>query len=195
MASLYPEALGLIELSSIVRGYRVLDDMVKRSPVQVHGAHPVSGGKFLIFVAGDVAEVDEAMIAGMEATTPETLVGELFLAQCHEDLWEGLERRFCSQSVDALGLIETRSVVDAVLGADTALKAAEVRLSSLHLANGIQGKAYFTVTGAQHDVEAAIEAATLRLRPELIIEQIVINRPHDQMTLELIGLETIHDKY
>jgi len=193
-AQTYPEALGVVELNTIIRGYRVLDAMVKRSPVVVRAAYPVSSGKFLIFVEGGVAEVEEAMDAAAEPARP-ALAGELFLPYCHDEVWDALFERFHDGKIDALGLFESRSVVDTVLGADTALKAAEVHLVALHLAQGIGGRAYFVVCGEQYDVEAAIEAAIHRVRPEEIIEHDVITAPHDDMTLELLGLMTVHGKY
>lgn len=189
-----PEALGVIELASIARGYRVLDAMVKRSPIDVRSAYPVSSGKFLIFVQGSVAEVDEAMDAGIN-TAESVLVGNLFLPFCHPQIWRALDHDYPKHPIDALAVLESQSVVDAVLGADTALKAAEVSLEALHLAKGIGGRAYFALTGELYDVEAGMEAALYRMRPDLVLMTELIQRPHDQMTQQLLGLETIHDKY
>lgn len=189
------EALGVVELESIVRGHRVLDAMVKRAPVRVRAAYPVSSGKFLIFIDGQVAEVEEALDAGL-ARADAHLAGSLFLPRAHDQLWLGLVGQFTERAVDALGLFESRSVVDCLLGADAALKASEVELAALHLARGIGGRAYFVVSGSQPDVEAALEAVEASsIRPALVIEQDVITAPHDEMTVELLGLTTIHPKY
>ena len=188
------EALGVIELGTIIRGYRVLDAMVKRSPITVRAAYPVSTGKFLIFVEGGVAEVDEAMQAGRPAAGNQ-LLADLFLPYCHPQLWDGLFQKFKRTPIDALGLFECHTVVDAILGADVALKAAEVNLAALHLAAGIGGRAYFVVSGELFDAEAAIEAALDRIDEPRIIEHDVLFAPHDDMTLELLGLQTVHEKY
>ncbi len=193
-ATVHPEALGVMELTTIIRGYRVLDAMVKRSPVVVRSAYPVSRGRFLIFIEGGVAEVEEAMDAGLEPARS-ALAGRLLLPYCHDGVWDGLFERFYDGPIDALGLFESHSVVDAVLGVDTALTAADVQLAAMHLGQGIGGRAYFVVCGEQYDVEAAIEAAVNRVRPEQIIEHDVITAPHDDMTMELLGLETVHGKY
>lgn len=202
----HPEALGVIELGAVVRGYRVLDAMVKQAPVRVRGAYPVSSGKFLIFVDGSVAEVDEAMQAGL-GVTGSHLVAKLFLSMAHDDVWHGVAAQLSpdeerpwrvpgiTPEIDALGLLELTSVAETVKGADVALKAAHTRLAALHLARGIGGRAYFVLSGAQHDVEAAIEEAYLAVREETIIDHDVITAPHDDMTLSLLGLETVHPKY
>jgi microcompartment protein CcmL/EutN len=56
-------ALAVIELSSIARGHRVADAMLKRAPVGLMRADAVSPGKFLV-VEGDVAAVDESFTSG-----------------------------------------------------------------------------------------------------------------------------------
>ena len=75
-------ALALIELSSIARGYPVADAMVKRAPVVLTDCRPVSPGKFLVLVTGDVASVDEAFRAGL-AIAGDRIVDRLFLPQAH----------------------------------------------------------------------------------------------------------------
>ncbi|MDX9720155.1 MAG: BMC domain-containing protein [Myxococcota bacterium] len=203
-ATTYPDALGVIELGSIVRGHRVLDQMVKRAPVRVRRAYAVSSGKFLIFVDGGVAELEEALDAGL-AAAGERLLGSLLLSSVHPLLWPALDA--CTarehhlgvgmddEPLDAMGLLESASVVDVILGVDAALKAAELRLALLHLARSIGGRAYAVLSGGQSDLEAGIEAALARMREELLIESDVITAPHDDMTRELLGLSTIHPKY
>ncbi|MFI5291091.1 MAG: BMC domain-containing protein, partial [Polyangia bacterium] len=66
-------ALGLVETSSIARGLVVADQMVKKAPVALVLARPVSPGKHLVLVTGEVADVGEAMRIGLE-TAAHTLV-------------------------------------------------------------------------------------------------------------------------
>ena len=70
-------ALALIELSSIARGHRVADAMVKRAPVNLLRADWVSPGKFLVLVDGSVAAVDEAYRAGLDVAA-DKVVDRLF---------------------------------------------------------------------------------------------------------------------
>jgi microcompartment protein CcmL/EutN len=78
-------ALALIEVASIARGHRVADAVVKRAPVELLRCEPVSPGKFLVLLAGDVAAVDEAWRAGLAVAGDATL-DKLFLPQAHEQL-------------------------------------------------------------------------------------------------------------
>jgi microcompartment protein CcmL/EutN len=151
-------AIGLIELSSIATGMLTLDAMVKQSPVAILRAHAVSPGKYLILVGGEVAEVDEAMQAGLERAEP-FLIDRLFLPYAHECLLPLLKGKLSHDPLDAMAIVETLTVASCLLAVDAAAKAAPVRPMEMHLANQLGGKGYFTFTGDQADVEAALEAA------------------------------------
>ena len=84
-----PEALALLEFSSIGRGARVLDDVVKKASVTVHTATPSSNGKYLLIFTGDVGSVEESFRQGVAEAAPH-LVGRLFLPQIHRDVFLAL---------------------------------------------------------------------------------------------------------
>lgn len=173
-------SLALIEISSIARGHRVADAMVKRAPVQLLRCEAVSPGKLLVLVAGEVAAVDEAFRAGLDVAGP-TALDKLFLAQVHEQLpgaVRGEARAGDAATVDAVGLVETTTVAATILAADAAAKAAAVRLIEMQLARGIGGKAYFALTGALEDVEAALEAAVGAVDAAVLIATEIIAAPH-----------------
>jgi microcompartment protein CcmL/EutN len=173
-----PEALALIELSSIARGHLVADAMLKRAPVSLRRADWVSPGKFLVLVEGEVAAVEEAFRAGADIGG-DRVVDRLFLPRPHASLWPALDgQATAAGGVDSLGIVETATVAAALLGADAAAKAAAVRLVELQLARGIGGKAFFTLTGALADVEAAIEAAVGILDAALLQATEIIAAPH-----------------
>ncbi len=172
------QALALIELTSIARGYRVADDMVKKAPVRLLDMGVVSPGKFLILITGDVGSVEESYLAGLEGADG-WVVDHLFLPQPHDDLVRALDRLSLEADVDAMGIIETFSAVSAISSADAALKAADVRLLELHYERHLGGKGYFALTGDLHDVEAAVHAAVTALRDDgLLVKQELIPRPH-----------------
>lgn len=176
-------ALGLVETSSIARGLVVADAMVKKAPVELVLARPVSPGKHLTLVTGAVADVDEAMRAGVE-TAAHTLVDRLELAQVADELLRALKREAAAPR-DSVGIIETFSVASALLAADAACKAAQVSLAELRLADGLGGKAYFVLSGDQADVEAALFAAETSIPTGLLLARELIARPHDDVLRKL----------
>lgn len=171
-------ALGLIEISSIARGYVVTDAMVKKAPVRILESRALSPGKYVILVSGDVAEVDEAMRAGL-AVAKDALIDRLFLPQAHEQLAPRLRGEAPPKvALDSLAVVELSSVASTLLSADAACKAADVWLLEMRLAAGIGGKGYFAMTGELFHVQAAVEAAAGVAGPWLVGTE-VVPRPHE----------------
>ncbi len=176
-------ALGLVETSSIARGLVTCDAMVKRAPVELVLARAVSPGKHLVLVTGGVADVEEAMRAGIEAAA-HTLVDRLELHQVAPEVLAALRRESVAPS-GAVGIVETFSVAASLLAADAACKAALVTLAELRLADGLGGKAYFVLSGEQADVEAALFAAETAIPSGLLLARELIARPHDDLLAQL----------
>ncbi|HMB71769.1 MAG TPA: BMC domain-containing protein [bacterium] len=159
------DALGLLESRSIAAGVRAADDLLKAAPVRLVEACPISSGKFLVIFCGGVAEVEASLDAGRAACGAD-LEDELLLAQVHPAVAPAVARGEGDQPLDAaLAIVETTSVASAVLGADAAAKAAEVRLLEIAPGRGIGGKGFFTLTGSVGAAEAAVEAARARIDP------------------------------
>lgn len=160
-----PPALGVLELSLIARGMVVADALLKRAEVKILAARPVSGGKYLIWLRGGVAEVEESMAAGT-AAAGEALVDGLEVPALDPQLWPFLPEPAVDPSwaddpeAEAVAIVEVTTVCAAIAAADAAVKAAEVMLRDMRLAVGIAGKAFFTMTGSLSDIEAAAEAAS-----------------------------------
>jgi microcompartment protein CcmL/EutN len=172
-------ALGLIETSSVARGLVVADAMVKKAPVELLLARPVSPGKHVVLVSGEVADVAEAMAVAIDLAAA-TLVDRLTLAQVADSLLAAL-RQSPTEPRDAVGIFETFSVASTLLACDAACKAAAVTVAELRLADGLGGKAYFVVTGEQADVEAALLAAEHITPTGMLLGRELIARPHDDL--------------
>ena len=104
------DALGLLELSSIARGYRALDALVKRSPITVLQANLVEPGHYLVLFGGGVAEVEEAMLAGLEVAKG-CVLASLQLPMVHEQVLSGLQGTVgLDAEPDTLGIVEAKTV-------------------------------------------------------------------------------------
>ena len=180
------EALGLLELDSIARGYRVLDAMVKESPVTVVEANLVEPGKYLILFGGGVAEVEIAHRLGVELAD-KTLVDSVLLPGVHARVWSCLLGEERCNEPDTIGIVEGSSVAGILEAGDASVKSAEIYLCGLRVSRGLGGKGIFVVNGAQHDVEAAVEAGVdvLRRRGRLVGAE-VIPRAHADFLLQLL---------
>ena len=178
------DALALVELDSIARGYRVVDAMVKRSPVEILEANLVEPGKYLVLFAGGVAEVEEAYAAALEVGQGH-LVDTLLLPMVHASVVPGLRGAQDCEDPDTIGIVEASNVSAMLESCDRALKDADVALAGLRLTPALGGKAFFVVHGAQADVEAATEVATAVL-VERKVQVEVIPRPHEDFLAYLL---------
>ena len=180
-------SVACVELTSIARGFRMCDEMVKKADVRVLEAVTICPGKFLVVIAGEVEQVEQSFDKGVEVGGP-AVVDQLFLPNADPQLIPAMEAISQISDVDSVGVVETFTAASGVLAADVACKRATVHLLELRLARGIGGKAFFTLTGAQADVEASIAAAAEALGHEtgLLLRTEVIPRPSEQLVRWLL---------
>ena len=67
-------AIVLLEFDSIAAGILAGDAMAKRAPLDSLRAGTVQPGKYLVLAAGEVADVQEAELAGLEAARHELVI-------------------------------------------------------------------------------------------------------------------------
>jgi microcompartment protein CcmL/EutN len=174
------EALAVIETSSIARGFVVLDAVVKKAPVVVKHAQPVSPGKFLLVFGGGV-DVTLEGIETARSIAGSDVIDELFLPGVHPALLPAVDRAITPERGEAVGIVETATVASAILAADLALKAVDVRVLRMHLAIGTGGKGWFTVCGPVGDVDAALDAVRTGVRADRLIGLALIAQPHPEV--------------
>lgn len=169
------DTLGAIELTSIARGYSVVDRMLKKAPITVHDARAYCPGKFFIVVSGDVASVEEAIAIGAEEAKG-ALFGTLLIPNLSPTVIPAINRVVQPTPGETIGVIESFSAVSIVDAADTAVKSADVAIESINLLQGIGGKAYALFSGELTDVTAAVEAAEGRIPTDMFVESQVISQ-------------------
>jgi microcompartment protein CcmL/EutN len=171
-------ALALFEFASISAGIVAGDAMVKAAPLGAIYAGTVHPGKYLVLVTGDTASVDEAVKVGAESDAW-SLADMVFLPDVHPAVAAAVsgDARRAPVGEEALGVVETTSVAAAIDAADAGVKAAEVDLAAIRLADGLGGKGYVLFSGEVAEVEAALETAVARaeshgalLRSDLIAQ-------------------------
>jgi microcompartment protein CcmL/EutN len=176
-------AIALLEFESISAGIVAGDAMVKAAPIGTVYAGTVHPGKYLVLVSGDTASVEEAMAAGVEASAP-ALTDRVFLPDIHPDVTSAVVGNAPRAPVgdEALGIVESTSVASVLDGADAGVKAAQVELAGIRLADGLGGKAYLLFSGVVAEVEVAVQAAEDRLDPHgTLVRADVIAQLHGEM--------------
>lgn len=170
-------AIGVLELNSIARGIICTDVMAKAAPVNVALSQTICPGKYLVMISGDEDPVRESMEVGRHYAGS-YLVDDIMIPNVHEQVIPAVSAVQELSGLDSVGIIETFSVAGTILAADAACKAAEVRLIEVRLANGLGGKAYFTMSGDLPDIEAAISAGKAILEPAVLVREEIIPAPH-----------------
>jgi microcompartment protein CcmL/EutN len=178
-------ALGIIEFKSIARGLFAADAIAKKAPVKILSTNSICPGKYLIIFSGEVADVEESLLAGISAGG-DMVIHYLFLPFVHRDVIPALSGTSEIKVFGALGIIESFSVSTCIAAADKAVKIAPIKLIEIRLANGIGGKGYFILTGELSDVEVACNAAKEYISAEgLLAGCEVIASPHKDLLRKL----------
>lgn len=189
MSELRDPAIAILEFESIATGIVAGDAMVKAAPVGSIYAGTVHPGRYLVLISGDTASVDEAVAAGLGASGS-SLVDRVFLPDVHPDLADSIvgNARRALFTGEALGVVESVSVASIVDAADAGIKAADVNIAGVRLADGLGGKGYLLYDGVVAEVEAAVEAAVARLEAhEGLVEAKVIAQLHPEMAHNLVS--------
>lgn len=175
-------AIGLLELKNITRGILAADAMLKSANVELILSQPLCPGKYVVMVGGDVGAVQSAVRSGKSVGGSENIVDEFVIPNIHNDVFQALSGCTEVKEIKALGVIESYSVASAVIAADTAAKAAAVRLLEVRLARGMGGKAVVSMTGEVGAVNAAVRAGSSVIKDSgFLVDQLVIPAPHHSL--------------
>jgi microcompartment protein CcmL/EutN len=179
-------SIGLIELTSIARGYEVADALLKAAHVEILFNRTICPGKFMVMVSGTTEAVKSSIEAGIEIGG-ETVVDELIIPNVHPEVFPAISGTRVIDQTGALGIIETFSVASTIEAADAAVKAAAVQLIEIHLAMAIGGKGYVTMTGDVAAVTTAVNAGADYVRTKgLLAEKVIIPEPRDEILQDKI---------
>ena len=176
------EALGMVELNSISQGILAADAILKAANVSIVRAQPVCPGKYIVIVNGSVADVKASVEAGSEAAA-EHLLDSMIIPRVHEDVIRAMNGCVDLAGVEALGVIETYSLAQALLSADAAVKSADVALMEIRLGTGLGGKSFVLLTGSVSAARAAVEAGVGERGDDgMVVSSVVIPAPHPELT-------------
>jgi microcompartment protein CcmL/EutN len=182
------DAMGMIETSSIARGYEAEDAMLKEANVKLMVARSICSGKFMIVVGGEVSEVMAAVEKGAE-TARGVLIEELVIPQIHGDVFKAIGGSIVleEQNLGALGILETFSVASIVEAADAAAKTSDGQVFRVHLAMAVGGKGFLLITGDLSSVRASMDVAVgVASERGMVVSSVVIPSPRKELFQEMV---------
>lgn len=171
------KAIGMVEYKTVSSGMTAADTMVKTSKVDIIQAATVCPGKYIVLITGELSAV-RASIDASKVKFPDQLSDSFVLGNPHEDIFKAIYGGGEIGEAKALGVLETFSAPSIIVAADTAAKAADVKLIELRIARGMCGKSYMLLTGTVASVTAAIDRAKVVVGDEgMLLDFSVIPNP------------------
>jgi len=183
-----PNAIGLIEITSIALGYQVEDEMLKAAEVELLLARTICSGKYIVVVGGGVGAVQASVDHGAQVAE-EGIIQQIVIPNVHPQVFPALSgtTELSTEELGALGVIETFSAASAIEATDAAVKAANVTAYRIHLAMAIGGKGFVLLTGDVAGIRAAVAAGAQSAADQgLLVNRIVIPRPRRELFRDFI---------
>lgn len=184
-------ALGIIELGSIYKGYEVEDAVLKAAGVEKLVARTICSGKFLMIVRGGVGDVETALAVAREAGGF-AVVNAVMIPSVDPRVFPAIAGCTVLEhpgeaKPGALLIMETFSVASAIRAADLAVKEADLDLLRIHVAMAVGGKGFLVMTGPVGALEAAVKPAAESCRQDgMLAGYAIIRNPHEDVLRELL---------
>jgi microcompartment protein CcmL/EutN len=181
-------AIGLVELSCIHKGFEVLDRMLKTADVTRLIGRTICSGKYLILVRGELADVEASVTAAKESADY-GLVNALVIPNIEEKVFPAISDAspFEGPMPDGMLVVETFSVASCIKAADFAVKAAEVDILRLHVAMATGGKGFFVLTGNIEALKSSLEPTLDFLKDEgSLVGYSLITQPSEDVLKEMV---------
>lgn len=181
-------AIGIIELSSLYKGFEVQDAVLKMSKVEKLVARTICSGKYMIVVRGEIADI-ETCIETAKERGGFAIVNALMIHNVDSKVFPAIagSTNLDSPEVGGLSIIETFSAAAAIKAADFAVKEAEVTLLRIHIAMAIGGKGLIVMTGDIEAVKAAVQPAVEFLKDDgTLAGYSIISHPHVDVIRDLL---------
>ena len=150
----------VLEASSIVSGYRILNALP--STISVLDAEPTGGGRFLILLRGESAELHN-----IEKIAKDFGVGHELIAKIEQPVLDAVYSLASSALDESLIIIETETVGAMLSLAQTLATQHHVRAVEIRIRKSGSSGAYGYFTGTKKNCAPAAEDCRTRLKKSL----------------------------
>jgi microcompartment protein CcmL/EutN len=181
-------AVGIIELSSLSKGFEVEDAVLKSANVEKLLARSICSGKFLILVRGEIADVETCLNIARRVGDF-AVVQTVLIPRVSEAVFPAIAGATALDQAGAEGalVLETFSAASAVKLADIAAKQADVEILRIHLAMAIGGKGLVVLTGDVESLKSVLgPVLDFAKQDGMLAGYALIPNPHPDLLKELI---------
>jgi microcompartment protein CcmL/EutN len=134
-----------------------------------------------VLIHGEVAAVTSSVKAGVKVGGSH-VIEKTVIPRIHPQVIEAINLATPMYERNALGILEFFSVTSAIMGADAAVKAAEINLIEVRLGTGIGGKSFVTFTGEVAAVSESCKAgAAAGGSNGMLVDSVVIPSPREEI--------------
>jgi microcompartment protein CcmL/EutN len=179
--------VGIIELSSLSKGFEVQDAVLKSANVEKLLARTICSGKYLILVRGEHADV-ESCLRTAARIGDYAVIQAVAVPQVDERVFPALAGA-APEAEDVRGLlvVETFSAASALKLADLAVKRADVSILRIHLAMAIGGKGLVVFAGDVESLKSALDPVLEFAREDgMLAGTSLIPNPHPDLLRDLL---------
>ncbi len=180
-------ALALVEFNSIAHGIAFADQMTKGGDIKLLDNYPTCPGKHVAIISGDTQAVKEALMKGLESGN-DFVLEHTVIPNIDPQVLNGAMGipAASAKDIDALGIVESYSIIKTVEAADQAVKESKVLLVEMRLGKALGGKGYFIITGEIGAVTSATRKAAEFLAAETnLVAYRIIPAPSDEVKKSL----------
>lgn len=184
-------AIGIIELSSIYKGFHVQDEVLKSANVQKLVSRTICSGKYFMLVKGSVADVETAVSVAREIGGF-SVINLTTIPNVDPRVFPAISGATTIQvdtgkKVEAILVMETFSVVSAIKAADYAVKEADLKILRVHVGMAVGGRGFVILTGDICALEEAVKPAVEYAKQDgMLAGYVIIKNPHEDVLKELI---------
>ncbi len=187
-------AVALIEFADIPAGIHATDALLKKAPIASLKSGTITRGRYLALIGGTTASVEEAFEEAIYHGGA-SIIDKIFLPDVHPEVFAAMFGKRGKSRGGAWAVFETASVSANVRAAEAALKGTPVELLEIRLADdGLAGKGLSIYEGELHDIEAAVDLASVFMdRAGIAYNHRILTAPHEALCAQINQTTRFHE--
>ncbi len=168
-------ALGILEFTSIAKGYFLLNEILKKYPVTLVKSQRICPGRFMIFLHGNTEDINNIINDSAEYFPSVIAVPIIGISDNTVQLLSNTKSEVIQ--TQSLGIIELKNAAYAFLAADKLYKKYSIQTLKLDYSFGLFGKGLLFIAGTLSDIYLSKQQLPDFIDKKYIVNFEVISNP------------------